>query len=92
MIQTVFAGRPGSTLVIALSFVLGLGTTGFAQADDFIPPLPRVRSAMERPQPFGPRDTDLLAATHSPGWMGAMYGAGAGGTIGAVLGVFLAGK
>ncbi len=65
MIQTVLAGRPGPVLAIALSCVLGFGSTGFAQADDFIPPLPRVRSAIERPVPsgpFGPRGTDLLSA------------------------------
>ena len=62
MFQTVIAGRPGPVLLIALSLVLGCSSTGFAQADDVIPPLPRVRSAMERPQPFGPRGADLLSA------------------------------
>ena len=159
MVQTVFGGRPRPVLVITLSFVLGWCTTGFAQADDFLPPLPRVRSAMERPVPrgpFGPRGTDLTSAPavsntrpltaaparansqrrmptappsrrgsrarqvtggiiggvlgmwagaafgaalegdschcDSPGMVGALYGAAGGGTIGAVLGAFLAGK
>ena len=159
MIHAAARERPGPVRAIVLSLMLGLSTTGFARADDFIPPLPRVRSAMERPaptRPLGPRGTDLTSAPavsntrpltaaparassqrrmptappsrrgsrarqvtggiiggvvgmwagasfgaalegdschcDSPGMVGALYGAAGGGTIGAVLGAFLAGK